>query len=329
MLMESHKNGLIIPASYTVYIDSPSGERCDCQPLSALHRAPGPDPENASEIVPVTPATQELQRYVRSRLAALFPRTTPLSLLLIHISQLNHVHITPKSLVLHKRHRYHAPTSFLEQVLLNVRRAMRNTDQVILHEGTGAAIILPDVDQEGAFNVVERVFHSINLLQPETVIPPLKRETDITIGVGSYPRPGKSLEELLFHAGCVTHNLTLRPAVNAQLRVGKATLPAEISIGQTLDDEPGRPANSRHTSGIPYMELPARLPQSLKRLVPYRMACELRCAPVGRDHNRLTVAMAYPTDMQAISRLQSATNMVIYPVACEISALDAMLAKEW
>ena len=325
--MESHKNGLIIPASYTVYIDSPSGERCDCQPLSALHRAPGSDPENASEIVPVTPATQELQRYVRSRLAALFPRTTPLSLLLIHISQLNHVHITPKTLVLHKRHRYHAPTSFLEQVLLNVRRAMRNTDQVILHEGTGAAIILPDVDQEGAFNVVERVFHSINLLQPETVIPPLKRETDITIGIGSYPRPGKSLEELLYHAGCVTHNLTLRPAVNAQLRMGKAIV--EKSIGQMLDDEPGSPANSRQTSGIPYMQLPARLPQSLKRLIPYRMACELRCAPVGRDHNRLTVAMAYPTDMQAISRLQSATNMVIFPVACEISALDAMLAREW
>jgi GGDEF domain-containing protein len=327
MLMESHKNGLFIPESYTVYIDSPAGERCDCQPLSALHRAPGSDSENASEIVPVTPATQELQRYVRSRLAALFPRATPLSLLLIHISQLDHVHITPKTLVLHKRQRYHAPTSFLEQVLINVRRAMRNTDQVILHEGTGAAIILPDVDQEGAFNVVERVFHSINLLQPETVIPPLKRETDITIGIGSYPRPGKSLEELLFHAGCVTHNLTLRPAVNAQLRMGKATV--EKSIGQTLDDEPGSPANSRHTSGIPYMQLPARLPQSLKRLVPYRMACELRCAPVGRDHNRLTVAMAYPTDMKAISRLQSATNMVIFPVTCEISALDAMLSKEW
>ncbi len=325
--MESHKNGLFIPESYTIYITSPAGERCDCQPLSALHRAPGSDPENASEIAPVTPATQELQRYVRSRLAALFPRATPLSVLLIHISQLDHVHITPKTLVLHKRHRYHAPGGFLEQVLINVRRVMRNTDQVILHEGTGAAIILPDVDQEGAFNVVERVFHSINLLQPETVIPPLKRETDITIGIGSYPRPGKSLEELLFHAGCVTHNLTLRPAVNAQLRMGKAS--AEIGTGQTLDDEPGSPAKSRHTSGIPYMQLPARLPQSLKRLVPYRMACELRCAPVGRDHNRLTVAMAYPTDMEAISRLQSATSMVIFPVACEISELDAMLAKEW
>jgi len=327
--MESHKNGLFMPESYTIYIDSPAGERCDCPPLSALHRAPGSDQDGPDDITPVTPATPELNCYLRSRLAALFPRTAPLSLLLIHISQLDHVHITPKTVVLHKRHRYHAPTSFLEQVLINVRRAMRNTDQAILHEGTGAVIILPDVDEEGAFGVIERVFHSINLLQPETVIPPLKRETDITIGIGSYPRPGKSLEELLYHTGCVAHNLTLRPAVNTPLRGSKATQHTEMSVGQGLDDELSSPSSALHASGIPYLQLPSRLPQSLKRLVPYRLACELRCAPVGRDHNRLTVAMAYPTDTHAINLLQSATNMVIFPVVCDISALDAILSKEW
>lgn len=327
--MESHKNGLFIPESYTVHIDSPAGERCDCPPLSALHRAPGSEQDGVGDIVPITPATQELNRYLHARLAALFPRATPLSLLLIHISQLDHVHITPKTVVLNKRHRYHAPPNFLQQVLINVRRTMRSTDQVILHEGASAAIILPDVDQEGAFGIIERVFHSINLLQPETVIPPLKRETDITLGIGSYPRPGKSLEELLYHAGCVAHNLTLRPAVTTSLRGSKAALSPEISTGQTLDDEHGNSISARHISGTPYMQLPSRLPNSLKRLIPYRMACELRCAPVGRDHNRLTVAMAYPTDTNAINLLQSTTNMVIFPVACEVSALDAMLLKEW
>ena len=327
--MDSRKNGLFLPEVCTVYIDSPAGDRCDCPPLSSLHRAPGSSLESGAEIMPVTPATRELNRHVRSQLAALFPRSTPLSLLLIHISQLDHVHITPKTVVLHKRHRYHAPASFLEQVLANARRVMRSSDQVIAHGGTGAAIILPDVDQEGAFSVVERVFHSINLLQPETVIPPLKRETDITIGIGSYPRPGKSLEELLYHAGCVTHNLTLRPAVTAQLRGSKAPLVAEISAGQTLDDEAGGSLNSQGSSGIPYMQLPARLSLSLKRLVPHSIARELRCIPVGRDHNRLTVAMAYPGDVQALARLQGVTGMIIFPVTCDISALDAMLSKEW
>ncbi len=239
------------------------------------------------------------------------------------------MHISPKTVVLHKRQRYHAPASFLEQVLINARRVMRRSDQVIVHAGAGAAIILPGVDQEGAFNVVERVFHSINLLQPETVIPPLKRETDITIGIGSYPRPGESLEELLYHAGCVAHNLTLRPAVTMQLRGSKASLVAEINAGQTLDDDAGNPPPSQGNSGVPYMQLPARLPQNLQRLVPSAIARELRCLPVGRDHNRLTVAMACPSDTQVLTRLQSLTGMVIFPVACDISALDIMLAKEW
>ena len=327
--MDSRRNGLVLPDSCTVYIDSPAEERCDCPPLSTLHRFPGSGTDSATEVVPVTPATRELTRYVRSRLDALFPRSTPLSLLLIHISQLDQVHITPKTAVPHKRHRYHAPTSFLEQVLVNTRRVMRETDQVIVHEGASAAIILPDVAQEGAFSIVERVFHSINLLQPETVIPPLKRETDITIGIGSYPRPGKSLEELLYHAGSVTHNLTLRPAVPAQSRGSKVTLITPLSAGQMLDDEVGSHVSSLANSGIPYMQLPSRLPQSLKRLVPHAIARELRCVPVGRDHNRLTIAMAYPTDLQALTRLQGVTDMIIFPVACDINALDAMLAKEW
>ncbi len=327
--MDSRKNGLFLPESYIVSIDSPAGERCDCPPLSSLHRAPGSGLESGAEVVPVTPATQELNRHLRSRLVGLFPRSTPLSLLLIHISQLDHVHITPKTVILHKRHRYHAPASFLDQVLTNTRRVMRREDQVIVHAGAGAAIILPDVDQEGAFSLVERIFHSINLLQPETVIPPLKRETDITIGIGSYPRPGKSLEELLYHAGCVTHNLTLRPAVTTQLRGGKAPLVTDISTGEMLDDEAGNPLAEQRSSGIPYMRLPARLPQSLKRLVPHSIARELRCVPVGRDHNRLTVAMAFPSNTQTLTRLQDVTGMSIFPVACDISALDAMLAKEW
>lgn len=326
--MDSRKNGLYLPESCTIYIERPAAERCECLPLSPLHGAPGCGPEGATELVPVTPATQELNRHLRARLATLFPRPAPLSLLLIHVSQLDHVHITPKTVVLHKRHRYHAPASFLEQVLINARRVMRGTDQVIVHEGTGAAIILPDVDQEGVFNLVERIFHSINLLQPETVIPPLKRETDITIGIGSYPQPGKSQEELLYHAGCVAHNLTLRPAVTAQLRGSKAPLMTGISGWSTSDDDAGSPGASLG-SGIPYMQLPARLPQNLKRLVPYSIARELRCIPVGRDHNRLTVAMAYPTDIQARARLQSVTGMSIFPVACDISALDSMLSKDW
>ena len=70
-------------------------------------------------------------------------------------------------------------------------------------------------------------------------------------------------------------------------------------------------------------------PTRLKLLIPYALAMELRCAPVGRDHNRLTVAMANPTDMRAIYHLREATGMTIFPVSCEASALETLLASGW
>ena len=308
-------------------INSPAAERCNCPPLSSLHREFRPDQDEAGEFIPVTPATPELSSYLRTALATFFPRSSPISVLLLHISQLEHIYITPKAAIFHKRHRYHAPASFLEQIVTNVRRTIRSSDQIVLHAGTGGAVILPDVDQEGAFGVVERIFHSINLLQPETVIPPLKRETDIFIGLGSYPKPGESLEELLYHTGCVAHRLTLRPAVNALST--KPAHPGEIDHDQQGDEDTTRTLQTVRTSGIPFMQLPSRLPQRLKHLIPYQLACELRCAPVGRDHNRLTVAMAHPTDIHAINLLRLATGMVIFPVACEVLALDSLLTHGW
>lgn len=315
----------------------PATSECECLPLTTHghgQQAPGEDDQ------PGTPVTPELGRYLRSELAASFPRSTPISFLLLHVSQLDHVHISPKSAVLHKRHRFHAPQSFLEQVLANVRRSIRASDRVIIHAGTGAAIIFPDVDQEGLYSIAERIYQSINLLQPETVIPPLARETDIFIGVASYPEPAKSFEAFLEQAGRAAYRLTLRPAVTAQLRsrqgepAGAANDAGQDasrsgSLRSRHEDVPDRLPPGVQKSGIPFMQLPARLPRRLRHLIPYHLARELRCAPVGRDHNRLTVAMAYPADAAALGLLKEATSMVIYPVACEAQALDALLANEW
>jgi GGDEF domain-containing protein len=317
----------------------PATSECECLPLAAQgHRQEAQG--QSEDYLPATPVTPELGAYLQAELAACFPRSTPISVLLLHVSQLDHVHISPKSAVLHKRHRFHAPESFLEQVLANVCRSIRGDDRAIVHGGAGAAIIFPDVDQEGVFSITERVYHSINLLQPETVIPPLARETDIFIGMASYPAPANSFEALLGQVSRVVHRLTLRPAVTAQLRSHKRELAnAADGTGQDVahtgslrsrrDSAPGKLSPAAKNAGIPFMQLPARLPTRLRHLIPYHLARELRCAPVGRDHNRLTVAMACPTDSMALDLLKTATSMVIYPVACEAEALDALLANEW
>ncbi len=299
-------------------------------PLSSIHTAAWGEQEDAEDSLQAIPVTEELNAFVRAALRDFFPRTDPLSLFLLHIAQLEHLHIAPKSAVLHRRHRFHAPYSFLEQILLNVRRCIRYSDQMLIHDGAGIAIIFPGVDAEGAYTILERIYHSVNLLQPETFIPQLKRETDILMGMGSYPKPGASFEELLYHTGLIARRLRLRPSVTAQLRgVKPAGMVEELPYNRQPQDEEQDTANHARANGIPFMQLPSRLPQRLKQLIPYELALEIRCAPVGRDHNRLTVAMAHPSNMHAIQRLREVTSMTIFPVSCEASALETLLTNGW
>lgn len=298
---------------------------CSCQPLSLLHKILSPEEDN-SDAEQFVLATPELHAHLRSLLENLFPRSTPLSILLLHIFQLEHLSLSSESTVLRKRLRYHAPESFLEQVLVNVGRAIRSYDRMLTHAGTGAAIIFPDVDQYGAYSILERVYHSINLLQGETVIPPLKRETNILMGIGSYPEPGTSLEHLLYHVSVMARRLTLRPAIMTQLWEQK---PTRTPVETPSKSAGPLPTGQARSSAVPYMQLPNELPARLKHLLPYNLALELRCAPVGRDHHCLTVAMADPTNVTAICYLKEMTGMTIFPVSCEVAQLNALLEKKW
>ena len=315
------------PGYATPSIETLTGERCTCLPLSPL--LPVPRQDEASDICDITPVSQELNRDIRSRLHYHFPRSTPLSLLLLHISQLEHIHIAPQTAVLHKRQRFHAPASFLEQVIVNVRRAIRGSDQLLIHEGIGAALILPNVDQQGMYSILERIYQSVRLLQSETVIPPLKRETDIVMGIGSYPEPGTSLELLLCHTSNTVHRLTLRPAIMAHMWPGKEAAPTVSKPLERFVEQAESVSENVARGNIPFMQLPVKLPARLKNLIPYALALELRCAPVGRDHHCLTVAVADPANRETLQRLREITGMTIFPVTCEVASLDALLAEKW
>lgn len=312
-----------------------AAERCQCQPLSFVQVIPLQEQEEETDYDKITPATPELNTSIRMQLSNFFPRSTALSILLLHVSQLEHIHIAPQSAILHKRLRYHAPTSFLEQVLANMRRTIRESDQILIHKGVGAAVIFPDVDQQGIFDILERVYRNVSLLQAETVIPPLKRETNIVMGIGSFPEAGPSLEHLLHHVSLTARRFTLRPAITTQLWKLTPENSEEEAVASSsqfqgthdVTQTAPRPANVH--SNIPYMQLPAQLPSRLKQLIPYQVANELRCAPVGRDHHCLTVAMVDPTNGAVIHTLRELTGLTIYPVSCDITALNALLANKW
>src|SRR5579883_323005 len=294
-------------------------EPCSCPPLFPAG-SDAPAQEHWS--VPIAPPLRTL---LRTTLARHFPRSTPLSLLLLHITQFEHLPLPPTSPIVHKRLRYHAPASLLEQVVQTVRRTLRADDLILTDkQGSGAALLFPEVDREGMARIAGRVSASIHLLQAETVTPPLRYETEIALGFGSYPQPAGSLDTLLACAGRVREPITFRPAILAQ------TEPSIRPERAARTEHPGTasPANAQ-AGGIPFMQIPSRPPTRLKQLIPHSLALDLRCAPVGRDHNRLTVAMANPTDTRAISYLHKTTGLTIFPVACEPSALDTLLASGW
>jgi len=160
-------------------------ESCNCLPLSLLHREQKEQATDWSESEQIVPTTQTLSIQLRNTLNYLLPCPISISVFLLHISQWERTHLVPQSTQLLQRRRYHAPPGLLEQVMANVRRVMRTDDQVLMQENVGAAIILPDVDQQGAYGILERVYRSISLLQAETVIPPLALATTILMGMGT------------------------------------------------------------------------------------------------------------------------------------------------
>lgn len=290
-------------------------EPCSCPPLFPSEE--GNDSAREGLTIPVAPS---LGNMLRATLAHHSPRSTPPGLLLLHITQLEHLSLPPTSSIVYRRLRYHAPASLLKQVVQIIRRTLRADDLILADElGSGAALLFPGVDQEGISRIAERVSSSIHLLQAETVTPPLRYETEIVFGAGSYPRPAASPDALFACAGRVRERITFRPAVLSQ---SEAPQPDPADHARATP-----PANAQ--AGIPFMQIPSRLPTRLKQLIPHSLALNLRCAPVGRDHNRLTVAMANPADTRAISHLRETTGLAIFPVACEMSALETLLASGW
>ncbi len=291
--------------------------RCDCLPLS-------PRWNTALAAHTCMLIAPQLQQVLHNAITVCIPHSSPCSLLVLHITQFEGVSQTTEQS--RQRTRYHAATSFLDQIVQHMRRSLRTGDQILVEKhGSGAALILPGVDQEGLACIARRVSQDIHLLQAETVVPPLRCETEIAFGWGTQFGSPDTLALLLEQAGQVRERIVFRPALTMLCAEGSGRTEYRSRPVQSKETPP----REAHPAGIPFMQLPSRLPTRLQRLIPHALALELRCAPVGRDHNRLTVAMANPTDTRAISHLRNVTGMSIFPASCELVALETVLASGW
>ncbi len=76
--------------------------------------------------------------------------------------------------------------------------------------------------------------------------------------------------------------------------------------------------------GVPYIAPPQTIPSSVRSLLSVEVMRQLRCLPIGRDRNALTVALADPTNRKIVQQLEQLTGLTIFPVMTDPDALEEL-----
>jgi Type II secretion system (T2SS), protein E, N-terminal domain len=201
-------------------------------------------------------------------------------------------------------------------LLQNIRPLVRKTDLVFLHQHRLYFVLLA-ANLEGGAIVEERLWEAllwrVHNISEQKLLPP----DTMTIGHSAYPDPHPSLSALFESADQVSRRFSTRALSH---RDGQ-TAPGKQGDNEEL------PRLARKL-GVPYLSLlPQKPPQSVLHVVNARLAQELRCYPVGRERNTLTVAMTNPQDRSALERLRRETGLRIFPVLTHPEALARALEE--
>ncbi len=206
--------------------------------------------------------------------------------------------------------------------LLSILRPMvRQTDCVFLQENT-LYFLLRAANQQGGSIVETRLWEALlwrvhNMTEKEFL-----RPTSLTVGHSGYQESNASVEECI-EAANVT-SLRYNWQGEKPSRKAPRHLPA---LTQIAEDDSELPELARKL-GIPYLILlPQKLPAGVQRLVNPSLAQELRCFPIGRERNTLTVAMQNPQDNEALHRLHEETGLLIFPVLAHPETLQHALEQ--
>ncbi|GHO44803.1 hypothetical protein [Ktedonospora formicarum] len=198
--------------------------------------------------------------------------------------------------------------------LENVRELVRKTDDVFLL-GTTFYFVLPGANQEGAAIVQERLWDAL-LWRVHNC-----ERLDITRPIGMKSAKSAVKVHSLSPSQTLWNQLCATLEERRYFQFNADDTQPEPRAMQMHDDE--ALSQLAREIGVPYLPtLPHALPAHVRQLVDERLARELHCCPLGREHNVLTVAMANPQDEVTLRRLQHITGLTIYPVLTSIQALQ-------
>ena len=209
-------------------------------------------------------------------------------------------------------------------ILLNsLRTLVRKTDVVFLHHNRFYFLLL-GANVQGGQIVQSRLWDALlwrihNTSEGETMRPQY-----VTIGHSAYPSPSTSIHTFIADAHDVSQDTTILSERAPRKSGTRLTRNAKALLNEA---EEGFPALARKL-GVPYLSLLPRKPlQRVQQLVNPKLAQELRCYPVGRERNVLTVAMLNPQDATALERLQQETGLLIFPVLTHPQELQTALEQ--
>jgi hypothetical protein len=205
-------------------------------------------------------------------------------------------------------------------LLGSLRTLVRKTDSVLLLNYT-MYFLLPGANMQGGEIVQSRLWEALlwrvhNLTESDA-----SRPRGMAIGHSAYPIPHAKIYDFIEAAS--------KPSLRLDSQPEKAMNEPGAQDRQQAEDETEEelPALARKL-GIPYLRLlPRKLPRGVQHLVNRKLAQELRCYPLGRERNMLTVAMLNPEDRAALERLKQETGLFIFPVLTHPQALQVALEQ--
>ncbi|HEY7357167.1 MAG TPA: hypothetical protein VH590_11895 [Ktedonobacterales bacterium] len=242
-----------------------------------------------------------------------------------------------------------------EQLLMS---CLRRSDRVIRCGETCCAAILFGAEVEGALRAIQRFQRALDSWSPLSVplrvgfaaAPEEAEDSQALVALASQPRlrilpragAGHEvlprMDELAERAPAGDVPLPKRrggaekPGRGPQLKQVLAVATASASAaepGQRMLSEGGtmppvEAIRQARALGVPYIAPPRRIPSSVRNVLSAEVMRQLRCLPIGRDRNALTVALADPTNKGILQRLEQITGLTIFPVMTDPAALEAL-----
>ena len=203
----------------------------------------------------------------------------------------------------------------------SLRPLVRKTDAVFLH-GHTLHFLLREANLQGGEIVQTRLWDALLWRIHNTTDGEISRPDGMSIGHSAYPIPDSNIDEFIEAAGVVSLRYNFASEKSVRKTSARRARTAQLDAG---DEE--WPTLARKL-GIPYLSLlPRKPPERVQQLVNTRLAQELRCYPLGRERNMLTVAMLNPKDRVALERLHQETGLDIYPILTHPQELKTALEQ--